>query len=84
MLTTNVFFFKFIYSWLCWGFIAARAFLWLQQAGGYSLVGVQRLLLLWSMENPRDRGAWWATVHRVTRSRIQLSMHTHIYVLHQY
>ena len=84
MLTTNVFFFKFIYSWLCWGFIAARAFLWLQQAGGYSLVGVQRLLFLWSMENPRDRGAWWATVHRVTRSRIQLSMHTHIYVLHQY
>ena len=21
------------------------------------------------LENPRDRGAWWATVHRVTKSR---------------
>ena len=25
--------------------------------------------------NPMDRGAWWATVHRVTKSRIQLNMH---------
>ena len=24
------------------------------------------------LENPMDRGAWWATVHRVTQSRIQL------------
>ena len=24
------------------------------------------------LENPRDRGAWWATVHRVTKSRTQL------------
>ena len=24
------------------------------------------------LENPRDSRAWWATVHRVTRSRIQL------------
>ena len=30
------------------------------------------------LENPTDRGVWWATVHGVTRSRIQLSMHTHI------
>ena len=31
------------------------------------------------LENPMDRGAWWATVHRVTKSRTrlkQLSMHT--------
>ena len=21
------------------------------------------------LENPRDRGAWWATVHRVTKSQ---------------
>ena len=31
------------------------------------------------LENPRDRGAWWATVHSVTKSwtRLkQLSMHT--------
>ena len=25
------------------------------------------------LENPRDRGAWWAAVHGVTESRTQLS-----------
>ena len=25
------------------------------------------------LENPMDRGAWWATVHRVTKSRTKLS-----------
>ena len=25
------------------------------------------------LENPKDRGAWWATVHGVARSRTQLS-----------
>ena len=34
------------------------------------------------LENPMDRGAWWATVHRVTMSQIQLRLvrahaHTH-------
>ena len=32
------------------------------------------------LENPMDRGAWWATVYRVEKSRIQLkrlSTHTH-------
>ena len=24
------------------------------------------------LENPMDRGAWWATVHRVTQSRTRL------------
>ena len=36
------------------------------------------------LENPMDRGAWRATVHRVTKSQTQLkqlSMHAHI---HQY
>ena len=28
--------------------------------------------------NPMDRGAWQATVHRVTKSQIQLSMHVHL------
>ena len=31
------------------------------------------------LENPMDRGAWWATVHRVAKSQTQLkqlSMHT--------
>ena len=27
------------------------------------------------LENPMDRGAWWATVHGVAQSGIQLSMH---------
>ena len=25
------------------------------------------------LENPRDRGAWWATVHGVTKSKTRLS-----------
>ena len=25
------------------------------------------------LENPMDRGAWWATNHRVTKSQTQLS-----------
>ena len=25
------------------------------------------------LDNPMDRGAWWAIVHRVTQSQIQLS-----------
>ena len=25
------------------------------------------------LENPMNRGAWWATVHRVAKSQIQLS-----------
>ena len=25
------------------------------------------------LENPMDRGAWWATVHQVTKSQTQLS-----------
>ena len=28
------------------------------------------------LENPMDRGAWWATVHGVTKSQTQLSMYT--------
>ena len=28
------------------------------------------------LENPRDRGAWWATVHRVTKSWTPLKMHS--------
>ena len=27
--------------------------------------------------NPMDRGAWWATVHGVTKGQIQLSMHAY-------
>ena len=34
------------------------------------------------LENPMERGAWWATVHQVTKSQTQLkllSMHTCIF-----
>ena len=30
------------------------------------------------LENPMDRGAWWATVHGVAKSRTQLSDITHL------
>ena len=30
------------------------------------------------LENSMDRGAWWATVHRVIKSRTQLAEHTHM------
>ena len=29
------------------------------------------------LKNSLDRGAWWATVHRVTTSQTQLNTHTH-------
>ena len=35
------------------------------------------------LENPTDRGTWWATVHRVAKSWIrlkQLNTHTHIHI----
>ena len=28
------------------------------------------------LENPMDRGAWWAAVHRVAKSRTQLKQHS--------
>ena len=34
-------------------------------------------LLYSCLENQMDRGAWWATVHRVAKSRTRLSSHTH-------
>ena len=34
-----------------------------------------------SLENPMNRGAWWVTVHGVAKSGIQLSTHTHNFLL---
>ena len=34
-------------------------------------------ILAW--ENSMDRGVWWAIVHGVTKSQIQLSTNTHTY-----
>ena len=46
---------------------------------GRSLEGGHGNLLQCScLENSMDRGAWWATVHRVAKSQTQLSaQHTH-------
>ena len=36
------------------------------------------------LENPMERGAWWATIHRVTKNRTQLkqlSMHACKYLV---
>ena len=30
-----------------------------------------------SWKNPIDRGAWWATVHGVSKSQTRLNTHTH-------
>ena len=35
-----------------------------------------------SLENPMDRGAWWAAVHGVTRSRTRLSNFTLFFHFH--
>ena len=29
------------------------------------------------LENPMDGGAWWATVHGITKSQTRLSVHMH-------
>ena len=39
--------------------------------------GIGNPLQYSSVENPMDRGAWWATVYGVPKSQTRLSMHTH-------
>ena len=41
--------------------------------------GMETHSSIFCLENPMDKGAWWATVHKVTKSRTelkQLSTHT--------
>ena len=38
-------------------------------------VGNGNPLQYYCLENPMDRGVWWATVHRVAKSRTRLSTH---------
>ena len=40
--------------------------------GRYPGVGHGSPLQYSCLENPMDRGAWWATVHKVTKSQTQL------------
>ena len=35
------------------------------------------------LENPMDRGAWWATIHGVAKSRTRLSDFTSYYYIEQ-
>ena len=39
-------------------------------------VGSGKLLQYSCLENSRDRGAWWATVHGAAKRSIRLSTHT--------
>ena len=39
-------------------------------------LGSHSLLQYSCLENPMDRGAWWATFHGVTKSQIQFSYQT--------
>ena len=45
---------------------------WGRSSGG----GNRNLLQYSCLENPIDRGAWWATVHGVTKSQTRLNTHT--------
>ena len=54
--------------------------IWLQcrrhkrcRSGGSPGGGHVNPLQNFCLENPRDRGAWWATVHRVAKSQTQLT-----------
>ena len=51
----------------------------LSQSGRSPGVGNVNPLQYSCLENVMDRGAWWAAVHEVTKSQIQLSacVHTH-------
>ena len=68
-----------------------KSLIYLYQTDTFSIPGLGRspgeangnLLQYSCLENPLNRGAWWATVHRVTKSQTWLkwlSMHTCIYI----
>ena len=42
--------------------------------------GNGNLLQYSCLENPMDRGAWWATVHGVAKNQTQLSIHTYLFI----
>ena len=47
------------------------------ESGRSSGIGNGSPLQYSCLENPMDRGAWWAAVRGVAKSRMRLSMHTH-------
>ena len=46
-------------------------------SGRFPGVGNGNPLQCSQQENPMDRGVWWAAVHRVAKSRTQLSKRAH-------
>ena len=42
------------------------------ESGRYPAEGHGNPIQYSCLENPMDRGAWWATVHRVTKNQTQL------------
>ena len=47
--------------------------IWVQSLSWEDLLGTGNPLRYSCLENPMDKGAWWATVHRVTKSQTWLS-----------
>ena len=57
---------------------------WIPGLGRSSGGGLGNPLQYSCLDNPRDREAWWATVHRVANTQTPLkclSTHTHMYVI---
>ena len=51
------------------------------ESGRYPAEGHGNPIQYSCLENPMDRGAWWATVHRVTKNQTelkQLSIHAQV------
>ena len=46
--------------------------IWIQSLGGEDLLEKEMALQCSCLENPRDRGAWWAAVYGVAQSRTRL------------
>ena len=87
-------YFKFIslyLNWFIWGFPGGasakeptcqykrhKRYRWGRSPGG----GHDNPLQYSCLENPMDRGAWWATVHGVTKSQTWLKwLSTHTFIL---
>ena len=46
--------------------------IWIQSLGGEDLLEKEMALQCSCLENPRDRGAWWAAVYGVAQIRTRL------------
>ena len=65
------------------GILHARILEWVARHTWVGKMPWRRAWLQYScLENPKDRGAWWATVHGVAKSQdtIERLSHTHTYI----